>query len=153
MTLLEHNHSAPAAWTGEFPVANRYTFGLAGERFFQAIKERGQFLGTRCPQCQRIYFPAATFCERCFHELDDWIELDPVGEVETYTILSVDENGTSLQEPMIIAFIRIEDGGIIHHLGEVDAKEIFFGMPVEAVLKPPAERQGSILDILYFKPA
>jgi uncharacterized OB-fold protein len=153
MTLLEHNPNAPVAWPGELPVENRYTFGLAGERFFQAIKERGQFLGTRCPQCQRIYCPAAIFCERCFHELDDWIELDPVGEVETYTILSVDEKGKSLSKPMIIAFIRIEDGGIIHRLGEVDANEIFFGMPVEAVLKPLAERQGSILDILYFKPA
>jgi len=152
MTLLESHPNAMSAWQGELPVTNRYTFGLAGEKFFRAIKERGRFLGTHCPQCQRTYVPATSFCERCFHELDDWIDLDPVGEVETYTILSIDEVGAPIPEPMIIAFIRIKDGGIIHKLAEVAFKDIFFGMPVEAVLKLKKERQGSILDILHFKP-
>lgn len=152
MTLLAHHPDSPTAWHGELPITNRYTFGLAGEKFFQAIKERGQFLGTRCPQCQRVYVPATLFCERCFNELDEWLEIDPVGEVDTYTSLSVDEKGLPLPEPVLIAFIRIKDGGFIHRLAEVSIAEIFFGMQVEAVFKPAAERQGSILDILYFKP-
>jgi hypothetical protein len=152
MTLLQRHPDSPGAWSGELPITNRYTFGLAGEKFFQAIKERGQFLGTRCPQCQKIYVPATLFCERCFHELDDWIEVDPTGELDTYTILSVDHRGESLPEPLIIGFIRIKDGGFIHQLAEVKTDEIFFGMPVIAVFKPSSERQGSILDILYFKP-
>lgn len=152
MTLQDRNPNAPLAWQGDLPVTNRYTYGLAGEKFFRALKEDGKILGTHCSHCQRTYVPAAAFCERCFHELDDWIEIDPVGEVESYTILSVDESGSPLKDPAIVAFIRFEDGGIIHHLAEIDIKEIYFGMPVEAVFKPPEERQGSILDILYFKP-
>jgi hypothetical protein len=152
MTLQDRNPNTPPAWQGELPVTNRYTYGLAGEKFFRALKESGKILGTHCPQCQRTYVPAAAFCERCFQELDDWIEIDPVGEVESYTLLSVDECGSPLPEPEIIAFIRFEDGGIIHHLGEIDTEEIYFGMPVEAVFKPLEEWQGSILDILYFKP-
>ena len=152
MTFQERDPNAPVAWQGELPVTNRYTYGLAGEKFFRALKERAQILGTHCPQCQRTYVPAASFCERCFCELEDWIEIDPIGEVETYTILSVNEKGSPLPEPVIIAFVRFEDGGIIHRLVGMDADKIYFGMPVEAVFKPPAERQGSILDILYFKP-
>jgi hypothetical protein len=152
MNFMARHPTSPATWPGELPVTNRYTFGLAGEKFFQMIKERGQFLGTRCPHCQRIYVPATSFCERCFCELDEWIEIEPTGEVDTYTILSVDSNGLPFAEPVIIAFIRIQNGGIIHRLAEVMIDDVFFGMPVKAVLKPPAERQGSILDILYFKP-
>jgi uncharacterized OB-fold protein len=37
-------------------------------------------------------------------------------------------------------------------LGEVDPKEVKIGMRVQAVWKPADERQGSINDILYFKP-
>ena len=152
MTLQSRNPNAPVAWHGELPVTNRYTYGLAGEKFFRVLKERGQILGTHCPQCQRIYVPAASFCERCFHELDEWVEIDPIGEVETYTILSVNKSGLPLSEPVIVAFVRFEDGGIIHLLAEMEAEEIYFGMPVEAVFKPAAERNGSIMDILYFKP-
>jgi len=152
MTLLESHPNAMSAWQGELPITNRYTFGLAGEKFFRAIKEQGKLLGTYCPHCQRTYVPATSFCERCFHELDDWIEVDPIGEVETYTILSIDEVGAPVPEPMIIAFIRIKDGGIINKMEEVETEDIFFGMPVRAVFKPKKERQGSILDILHFKP-
>jgi uncharacterized OB-fold protein len=41
---------------------------------------------------------------------------------------------------------------LVHNLCEVDLEEIFIGMPVEAVLKPAAERTGSITDIVCFKP-
>jgi hypothetical protein len=152
MTLQDRNPHAPIAWQGELPITNRYTYGLAGEKFFRALKEQGQILGTRCPRCQRTYVPAASFCERCFNELEEWIEIDPFGEVETYTILYVSESGSPLPTPMIIGFIRMEDGGLIHRVADIDAEEIYFGMPVEAVFKPPVDRQGSILDILYFKP-
>lgn len=152
MTLLESHPNGMSAWQGELPITNRYTFGLAGEKFFRAIKDQGKLLGTHCPHCQRTYVPASSFCERCFRELDNWIDLEPIGEVESYTILSIDEVGAPVPEPMIIAFIRIKDGGIIHKLAEVEVEDIFFGMPVEAVFKPKKERQGSILDILHFKP-
>jgi uncharacterized OB-fold protein len=40
----------------------------------------------------------------------------------------------------------------MHMLGEVDPNEVKIGMRVQAVWKPASERQGSITDILYFKP-
>ncbi len=46
MTLLERDPKAPTAWVGNLPVTNRYTYGLAGERFFRAIKDEGKIFGT-----------------------------------------------------------------------------------------------------------
>jgi uncharacterized OB-fold protein len=40
----------------------------------------------------------------------------------------------------------------MHMLGEIDPKKVKIGMRVQAVWKPAEERQGSINDILYFKP-
>ncbi|HEX6208048.1 MAG TPA: hypothetical protein VF058_06760, partial [Actinomycetota bacterium] len=42
--------------------------------------------------------------------------------------------------------------GFMHKLGEVDPDRIEVGMAVEAVWKPEEEREGSILDIRYFRP-
>jgi uncharacterized OB-fold protein len=152
MTLLERDPKAPAAWTGELPVTSRYTFGLAGERFFRAIKDEGRIYGTYCSHCDHTYVPATAFCERCLNELVDWVEVGAQGEVYSFTLLFVDYDGSPLQNPELIAFVRLGDGGLVHRLSEVDPEDVFIGMQVEAVFKPVAERTGSIQDIIHFKP-
>ncbi|MDO8056589.1 MAG: OB-fold domain-containing protein, partial [Candidatus Hermodarchaeota archaeon] len=85
-------------------------------------------------------------------ELDDWKDMGTVGEVFTFTLLFEDLDGTPIEEPIVVAFILMGDGGLVHQLGELDLEELYIGMPVEAVFKPKAEREGSILDIEYFRP-
>ena len=61
-----------------------------------------------------------------------------------------------LDPPEIPAVIRLDGasaGGFLHMLGEVDSADVHIGMAVEAVWKPLADREGSILDIAYFRPA
>lgn len=152
MALLERDPHAPGKWEDDLPVTNRYTFGLAGERFFRTIKDEARILGTRCNHCGLTYVPAASFCERCLGELTEWVEVGNRGEVDTFTLLHVDVDGSLLDHPRIVAFIRLGDGGLIHLLGEVEQDSVTIGMLVEAVFKPAEDRQGSIQDILYFKP-
>ena len=96
--------------------------------------------------------PATLFCERCLSELDEWVDVGTSGEVETFTLLYENYDGTPRIEPELIAFVRFGDGGIIHRLGNVVPEDVEIGMQVEAVFKEPADREGSILDIVYFKP-
>ena len=152
MTLLKRDLGAPQAWQGELPVTSRYTYGLAGERFFRAIKDEGRILGSVCPKCQITYVPARAFCERCLGELDEWVDAGAQGEVYTFTVLHVAYDGSPLETPEIVAFISLGDGGLVHRLGEVEAEDVFIGLLVEAVFKPQEERLGSITDILYFRP-
>ncbi|MGB9640910.1 MAG: Zn-ribbon domain-containing OB-fold protein [Anaerolineales bacterium] len=149
---LHHPFERPSHYQGLFPVTNRYTYGVAGEKFFRALKDEGVILGTRCPECQRIYVPGTLFCQACFKELNDWVIVENVGVVETYTLLYQDVDGSKRVEPEIIAFIRMHDGGFIHKIGEIDINSVHIGMQVAAVFKAPEERTGSILDIKYFKP-
>jgi uncharacterized OB-fold protein len=153
MTLLQRDPNAPVSWLGDLPVTNRYTYGLAGEKFFRTLKDEGKILGTYCPHCDHTYVPAAAFCERCLGKLDDWIDMGTIGDVVTYTMLNVALDGSPLKKPEIIAFIRFGDGGLIHHLGEIEPEQVEIGLMVKAVFLPTSKRIGSILDIKYFKPA
>jgi uncharacterized OB-fold protein len=153
MTLLQRDPNAPVSWAGELPVTNRYTYGLAGEKFFRTLKDEGKILGTYCPHCDHTYVPAAAFCERCLGKLDEWVDVGTIGDIVTYTVLNVALDGSPLEKPEIIAFIRFGDGGLIHHLGEIDPEQVEIGLLVQAVLLPASKRTGSILDIKYFKPA
>jgi uncharacterized OB-fold protein len=141
-------------WYGEMPIESLYTVGIAGERFFRAIKDQGMITGTVCPVCDLIYVPPMMYCERCFAEAKEWVDVGTKGTVHTYTILGVSLEDTPLEEPEILALIKMDGihGGLVHKLGEVDSEKVEIGMVVEAVLKPQEEREGSILDITYFKP-
>jgi uncharacterized OB-fold protein len=152
MTLLERDPNAPKSWGDNLPVTSRYTYGLAGERFFRAIKDEGRIYGTRCSHCERTYVPATSFCERCLSGLDEWVDVGSSGEIHTYTINYTASDGSVNDTPEIIAFVKFGDGGIVHKLGEIAAEEVSIGLAVEAVFLPKEERQGSILDIKYFRP-
>jgi uncharacterized OB-fold protein len=153
MTLLDRNFGSPKVWQDALPITNRYSFGVAGDRFFREIKDNEKIMGTYCPNCDHTYVPGTLFCERCLNELDEWIDVGITGEVHTFTLLFKNYDGSDRDEPIVIAFIHIADGGLVHCLDEVDLDDIYIGMIVEAVFKPLKERQGSILDIKHFKPA
>lgn len=153
MSLLEHVPGAPETWFGEFPLPARYTAGIAGELFLRALQEKGQILCSVCQDCEITYVPARSFCERCLAELTDHLDVGTTGVVETFTLLFEDLDGSPLEEPKLIAFIRIADGGLVHFLGDIEPEDVEMEMPVEAVFKPKAGREGSMLDIAYFKPA
>lgn len=153
MTLLESSHKNVNTWKGSLPVASRYTYGIAGERFFRSLKEDGRILGSSCQQCHVTYVPAMLYCERCLSELTEWVDVGTVGEVHSYTLLHAAVDGKIHENPEIIAFVKFCNGGLIHRLGEVDPQSLSIGMHVEAVFKKKSEREGSILDIQYFRPS
>jgi uncharacterized OB-fold protein len=152
---LDHLHRARAV-EGDLPFYSVYTVGIAGERFFRALKDDGRIMGTCCSKCDVTYVPGRLYCERCFAYLEDeaWFDAGTLGSVHTFTVMHIGLDGAPLETPRILAFIEIgeTDGGLVHDLGEVIPEEVFFGMPVEAVFRPPEERTGSISDISYFRP-
>ena len=152
---IDHPYRARAI-KGNLPFTSLYTMGVAGERFFRAIKDEGTFLGAYCKTCDVLYVPGRLYCEQCFAHLDDdaWFDAGTSGHVHTFTVMHLELDGSALDEPRVLAFVEIgeTDGGIVCDLGQVDPDDVFFGMPVEAVFKPLAERTGSITDILYFRP-
>lgn len=146
------NTTRPTYWEGEIPVNYVYTYGLAGERFFRAIKDKGTFLGTNCASCDITYVPPKIYCDRCFAKLDGYIDVGTVGFIESFTVSFKNMDGSDKERPRILAMIKIAgtDGGLIHYLEGIPMDEVALGMPVEAIFKPKGKRTGSIEDIIGF---
>ena len=140
-------------WFGDMEADYVYTLGVAGERFFKELMKSGKIMGTKCSCCKEIYLPPRIYCEKCFTRLEDWINVGKEGRVHTFTIATIDINGSKLEKPIAYAFIKFDGvtGGLIHKLDSTTDLKI--GMKVKAVLKPRKERKASINDIRFFKPS
>ena len=129
--------------------------GIAIGRYLAELK-KGNLIGVRCNSCRRTVIPPRNFCEWCFRPMDDWVPLPDSGVVNTFSLCYVTWDMKTLEEPEIPAVIDIDGtkppGGILHLLSEVDPQAVRIGMKVQAVWRPPEEREGSIRDIKYFKP-
>lgn len=141
-------------WSGQIPVRHRYTPGVAGEAFFLALRDRGVLLGSRCDRCDLVYVPARLFCERCFQELAPDTEVGPEGELVSFTIGFVGVEGEPLEEPVVLGLVRPDGADMVlcHFVLEVGDEPLEIGERVEIVLRAPAERAGTILDIVGFRP-
>lgn len=143
------------AWQGEIPIRSSYTAGAGGQIFFEALKARGELIGTRCGNCNQVYLPARQFCERCFAELIDQVKIKPEGIIKSFTFCAVDHDGRALEEPAALALVQLEGATtyLLHRLLRVrQPSEVQIGERVKVILKPKSKRQGSILDIEGFEP-
>jgi uncharacterized protein len=141
----------------DFEVQARYAWdaGVAVGRFLHGLRE-GRILARECRRCRRILVPPRMFCEECFRPTDAWVEVADTGRINTFSICYIRWDMVKLEEPEIPAVIEIDGAspgmGFMHKLGEVDPDDVRIGLEVEAVWKPADQREGSILDIRYFRP-
>jgi uncharacterized OB-fold protein len=163
-SLREEDVRSGKVLTTEWRGKINYDFdpGVAIGQFLAGMKE-GKLLGRKCHQCGRIVIPPRMFCELCFRRNDEWVELRDTGRINTFSVSYVNWDASRREKPQVPAVIEIDGAspgmGILHLLGEVgeSVKDVMarvkVGTPVQAVWKKPAEREGAITDILYFRPA
>ena len=145
---------APTTWPGEIPIQSFYTAGSGGQIFLQALKDSGKLIGTRCQTCAQVYVPARSFCERCFAELREQVEVGPKGRLASFTFCYFDRDRQPVNPPVALALVQVEGATtlLLHYLLEVsDQEKIKIGCDVEAIIKPRENRVGSILDIEGFR--
>jgi uncharacterized OB-fold protein len=151
---------ATTPWTPTLAYA--WDAGEAISRFLDGLR-LGKILGVRCRQCGRTVTPPRAFCELDFKPMDEWVELGTTGTVNTFSICYVTWDMKTLRRPQIPAVIEIDGTsprvGFLHLVGGVPGRtvdeirrRVRIGMPVRAVWKSPARREGAITDILHFEP-
>jgi uncharacterized OB-fold protein len=88
--------------------------------------------------------------------MEEYIPLNDTGVVNTFSLCYVTWDVKRIKQPEIPAVINIDGAsplhGFMHKLGEVEPEQVKIGMRVKAVWKPAEDREGSITDIIYFKP-
>ncbi len=156
MTFLERTTDVKKLrhWDIDMSVDYIYTSGIAGERFFTALRDEGRILAVHCPVCKNNQLPPRPFCEGCFTELTEYVDVPAEGRVAAVTVSRVDRRGKPLPTPEVFAFVTfkgIQEGGLIHRL-LVPPKDAKPGLTVRVKLKPKEARAGNILDIEGFEP-
>lgn len=136
---------------GGLPVSFHYTPGVGNTAFFEALRDRGVLLGSRCEACAVTYLPARIFCERCFAELAADQECGPGGTLESFTTGHVGIDGELLDEPVTIGLVKLDGAHtvLMHRL--LGDGPWLIGDRVQAIVR--LTRVGSILDIDGFRPA
>lgn len=98
--------------------------------------ERYRFVGGRCPQCGRYYFPARPVCLDCGHEDMEPYRFSGRGEVYTHATMYKAPTGFEQDIPYVVALVRLEEGPLVtSQITDVDPQEVRIGMPVEVVLR------------------
>ncbi len=139
---------------GKIKVPYEWTAGEAPGKFLAALRDNGRIIGAKCAGCGRVYVPPQEYCGRCFDAPVEYIDVSDEGEVVSFTVVHrpLIDLERPLPAPFTLALVRLDgaDTAMVHYLGGTAAEKIRCGMRVKAVWKE--EREGSILDILYFKP-
>jgi uncharacterized OB-fold protein len=135
---------------GDLPVRFRYTPGVGGTAFFEALRDRGALLGSRCPSCGITYLPARMFCERDFSELAADTECGPGGTLESFTVAHVGIDDEPLAQQVTWATVKLDgaDTVMVHRLIDTPKPEV--GLRVRAVVRE--HRTASIDDLEGFAP-
>lgn len=133
-------------------IAYEWTTGKALGRFFTEFRDHQKIMAVKCPSCERVYVPPQEFCESCFVDMNDWVELDGIGTLKSFTIIRRETPNQPVAPPYAVGLIRLEGANtdFIHLIGGVDMDRIQRGMKVKPRWKDDPE--GNILDILFFEP-
>ncbi len=136
---------------GEIPIHHRYTLGVAGERFFKAMRDERRLLASKCPKCQETFLPPKMYCERCFEKTADWVDVRGPGYVKSYTVLRISMDEGLLDQLEVVAVIGWEGirGGLIHRLQRIELDQLRVGMEAELIWSD--QRTGSLEDIHHFR--
>ena len=155
MTFLDRTRDARKFrhWEGNMEADYIYTSGVAGERFFVALRDEGRLLASRCTACGFDYLPARLFCEDCFAEITESVEVPREGRVAAVSVAHLDRTGVRLSHPQVWAFVTFRGirGGLVHRL-LVPPDRARAGLAVRPKLKPKGDRVGAITDIEGFDP-
>ncbi len=137
---------------GQIQIDYSWSVGKAGERFFTELRDNKKIMGTKCRQCSRVLVPPRIFCEECFVDDVEWVEVEPRGTLMTFGDSYFSTDGKRLDKPWMLGIVRLDgsDGGLIHYIEEARPEDLRIGMPMEVVFKE--KREGNILDIAYFRP-
>ena len=138
-------------------VPNSFATGPVMGRFLSEIRDNKRIVANKCPKCGRTQLPPRIVCAVCHVQVDDWVELQPRGEITSYDIIYIPTlnplTGKMREVPYTSASILLDGGDatLTHFLDVTDPQKVKVGMRCEAVFRPDGERTGSVMDIAYFR--
>lgn len=132
-----------------------YNGGRYVSRYLRELEAKARILGSRCPECGKVYVPPRCMCGPCFTQTEDPQPVSDEGILMAFSVNVVpytDPNtGQPKEIPFTCVFVKLDgtDSNIMHVLDHTDSDRIKVGMRVKAVFTE--DRTGDhFTDIKYF---
>jgi len=126
----------PMVYESKISVPYHWWAGETAGKFLLGLRDEKKILGTKCPQCGRVYTPPRKSCPACFVENSQWVTVSPEGVLVSYTVArrqlaSIPEDK---KVPVIYGLIRPDgsDTAMIHFIEGVEPENVSIGMRVRA---------------------
>jgi hypothetical protein len=106
-------------------------------RFWREIPNRYNLIGTRCSNCNKVFFPPRFICPSCrrIGKLEPY-RMKGRGKIVSFTVTHVAPNGFEDQAPYVIAIIELEEGPrLTAQVTDCDPSQIKIGDEVEMVFR------------------
>lgn len=110
-------------------------------RFWREIPNRYNLIGTKCKNCNKVFFPPRYICPNCRRvgKLEPY-KLKGRGKIYSYAITYVPSNGFEDQVPYVLAIVELEEGPkITTQVTDCDPNDIKIGDEVEIVFRRMGE--------------
>jgi uncharacterized OB-fold protein len=110
-------------------------------RFWRETPQRYNLGGTKCSNCQAVYFPPRSVCPTCAKHRRSLGKLVPFqlsgdGEVVSYTVVHDAAEGFEMQVPYLLALIRTVEGPMLTgQVVDTDPHEVRIGLKVHATFR------------------
>lgn len=125
-------------------------------RTWRHIQQRYNLIGSKCTNCDGVYFPPRVICPKCRRKGKiENIQFTGKGKIHSFSIVETPTDDFKTIAPYAVAIIELEEGAkLTSQLVDCDLDEIEIGDPVEMVFRKIREDgdDGVISYGFKFKP-
>jgi uncharacterized OB-fold protein len=110
-------------------------------RFWRETPRRYNLGGSKCPNCQTVYFPPRSVCPTCAQHRQSLGRLVPYqlsgeGEVVTFSVIHEPSEGFEMQVPYVLAIVKTPEGPLLTgQIVDVDPHSVAIGLKVRATFR------------------
>lgn len=133
-----------------FEMGCQWSVGPLMDQFYAGF-EKKKILGSKCPECDKIYVPPREVCSDCWTPMSQLTELPETGKVVNFTVAHVDVKGARRDKPIAIGLVKL-DGAYTAMFGQIEGispDDVKVGLKVKAVWAE--QTKGHVKD-LHFEP-
>jgi uncharacterized protein len=134
--------STPVFFEQTWDLAYRHALGDTVGAVLSGLQEK-RLVGRRCSSCERVLFPARSFCDRCHVATDEWVDVAPRGRVEMFTIVYESFPGMLVDAPYVLAYVLLEgaDTAAVGYIRGLDLSDV--------TAASGALRTGTAVEVLF----
>jgi hypothetical protein len=145
----------PVFFTQTWDLSYRHALGKTVGGFLEGLKSK-KLLGRRCNGCDRVLFPARSFCDRCHLPTEDWVVVQPHGKLQMFTIVYEDFPGMRVKAPYVLAYAMLDgaDTAAVGYIKGLDLSDVGAATQQLSIAAPldvhfADEPTGQITDFWY----